>query len=188
MRPALTDKEIALFDSLVGCSRRYVEFGAGGSTCRAASTDKEWIIAVDSSTEWLSKVALHCNGKKKIKLLHADIGEVGEWGAPRDVARRNDWPRYHELPWLDREAEQGDFYFIDGRFRVACFVQALLRGACPDAVFAMHDFSCRPHYHVILRFVRQIASADELSVFIRRPDFDRASALAVLEENRYQIA
>jgi hypothetical protein len=187
MRPAMTDKEIALFDSLVSCSRRYVEFGAGGSTCHAAATAKDWIIAVDSSTEWLSKVASACNGVKA-KLLHADIGKVGEWGIPLDEDRRRDWPSYHERLWLEPEANQGDFYFIDGRFRVACFIQAIMRAVRPDAIFAMHDFACRAHYHVILPFVREIATSEELTAFVRRPGFDRRAATAVLDQHRYLCA
>jgi hypothetical protein len=185
MRPAMTDKELALFDSLVCCSRRYVEFGAGGSTCRAAATDKEWIISVDSSAEWLSKVAARCSGN--IKLLHADIGTVGDWGAPIDANRRCDWPSYHERPWLEPEAAEGDFYLIDGRFRVACLIQAVLRTMRSDAIFAIHDFFCRPHYHVIRPFVREIATCEQLSAFIRHPLIDRGAASAVLEGHRYDF-
>ena len=185
MRPAMSDKEITLFDSLVSCSRRYMEFGAGGSTCRAAATSKEWILSVDSSTEWLSKVAAQCGGN--IKLLHADIGKVGEWGVPLDADRRRDWPGYHERPWLEPEAIESDFYLIDGRFRVACFIQSVLRSARSDAVFAIHDFSVRAHYHVVLPFVREIATSEQLSAFIRRPHFDRDAASAVLEKHRYDF-
>lgn len=181
----MTDKEIVLFDSLISCSRRYVEFGTGGSTCQAAATNKEWIISVDSSAEWLSKVAAQCNGS--VKLLHADIGMVGDWGTPIDVNRRPDWPSYHERPWLEPEATDGDFYLIDGRFRVACFIQAILRSARMDAIFAIHDFSCRPHYHVILPFVREIAASGQLSAFVRRRDLDRDAASAVLEKHRYDF-
>lgn len=187
MRPAMTDREIALFDSLVSCARRYVEFGAGATTCRAASTAKEWIISVDSSAGWLSMVASRCNGVR-VKLLHVDIGQVGDWGVPIDDERRRDWPSYHERPWLEPESTQGDLYFIDGRFRVACFIQAIMRAARPDALFAMHDFAGRAHYHVILPFVREIATSDQLSAFVRRPGFDRAAALAVLQQHRYQCA
>lgn len=185
MRPAMTEREIVLFNSLVSYSRRYVEFGAGGSTCHAASTGKEWIISIDSSPDWLSKVASQCNGN--VKLLHADIGKVGDWGVPIDANRRNDWPSYHERPWLEPEAVEADFYLIDGRFRVACFVQSILRSVRPDAIFAIHDFSIRPPYHVVLPFVREIATSEQLSAFIRRPDFDRNAAAAVLDKHRYDF-
>jgi hypothetical protein len=58
---------------------------------------------VDSSTEWLSKVASYCSGVKA-KLLHADIGKVGDWGIPLEVGRRHDWPSHHERPWLEPAA------------------------------------------------------------------------------------
>ncbi|MBB5694370.1 hypothetical protein [Muricoccus pecuniae] len=68
---------------------------------------------------------------------------------------------------------------VDGRFRVACAMQVLLR-CRPDAVLVMHDFSSHREYHVVRGFARELAIAEDFSVFQRRPDFDVEKARQTL--------
>jgi hypothetical protein len=56
MLPRMSDPELILFRSFLRKSARYLEFGCGGSTVLAGADAKEWIIAVDSSREWLQRV------------------------------------------------------------------------------------------------------------------------------------
>jgi len=187
MRVDMTDGELALFAAFVSCSSRYLEFGSGGSTYLAAQSTKEWIISVESSPEWVEKVTQNCAGLNgAIKIVHADIGPVKEFGHPIDAAQKSNWPTYHEAVWNEPNADNADFCFVDGRFRVACFLQVLLRAKRPDIVIAIHDFSTRPHYHIILPFVRAIAVVERLSIFVPRPGFDRHTAEIVLNNNRFR--
>ena len=116
------------------------------------------------------------------RLVHVDIGPTKEWGYPDGEARRDDWRSYHERIWADPEASRADFYLVDGRFRVACFAQVLLHAA-PDALIAIHDFANRPDYHVVHDVAREVARTENLSVFLRRRDYDPRRALAILEEH-----
>jgi hypothetical protein len=89
--------------------------------------------------------------------------------------------------WENDAADTADLYLIDGRFRVACFLETLLH-CRPDAVILFHDFAPRPNYHIVREFAREVATAATLSVFIRKPDHSRSHLLEVLDRVRYDPA
>ncbi|MCG2643810.1 MULTISPECIES: hypothetical protein [Bradyrhizobium] len=183
MRVAMTDAERLLFTSFANCSQRYLEFGSGGSTWIAASTPKEWLITVDSSQEWLAKVSEETkDSPTQPRTQFVDIGPLGEWGAPTDVSTRDRWPQYHEAVWQIAESIVADFYFVDGRFRIACMMQCFLR-CRQDAFIAIHDFQRREYYHIVREFGREIAMTENLSVFVRSVDFDARRANDVLKKH-----
>jgi len=183
----MTPEEWRTFSGFVGCSRRYVEFGSGASTVLAAGRVKESVITFDSSRQWLDRVAAACRKNKTRltpELSFLDIGEIGEWGFPRDETACRRWPIYHSSMWDDPRNAAGDLYLIDGRFRVACFTQVLLH-ARDDALVAFHDYALRPHYHRIADIAREVLRVNDLSVFLRRRDFDRQAAVHLLEDHAY---
>lgn len=187
MHVAMTPSEKGLFESFLRCSKRYVEFGAGGSTCFAASLVSGAVTSTDSSKEWLERVRVECLAQDMPvapTLVHVDIGETGRWGYPADGAKKEHWPGYHTAIWSTPGADQADLYLVDGRFRVACFMQVALR-AQPGALVAIHDFAGRPGYHVVREVAREIATSESLSVFVRRPDFDPRRAAAILDEHAF---
>lgn len=183
----MTPDELRMFSGILSRARHYVEFGSGGSTVLAANLVQESIISFDSSREWLDRVAAAChknNTRLTPELIFLDIGEIGDWGFPKGEAAQARWPDYHSSMWSDPRHAAGDFYLIDGRFRVACCVQVLLH-ADEEALIAFHDYVSRPHYHRIAEIAREIARVDDLSIFIRRADFDRRAALNLLEDHAY---
>lgn len=181
--------EMNLFKSFLACSERYMEFGAGGSTCLAASMGKT-TIAVDSSDEWLSKVAAECACLPNLpqrRLIKADIGPTGDWGMPTDPNTRDRWPSYYQAVWAEQESTDCDLYLIDGRFRVACFMSVVLRDG-PSAIILIHDFFSRPHYHIVKEVCREIARVEELSAFQVPANIDRERAQAILDAHAYDLA
>jgi hypothetical protein len=176
MTPHMSSKELALFTSFIKHSRRYLEFGCGGSTCVAARLVKQQVVSVDSSEEWIDKTFNECNEQSgarskemNLDMVHVDIGPLKEWGWPADDQTRPNWRYYHSGVWdMDGlTAKDADLVFIDGRFRVACFMQTLLH-CRPDVPIMVHDFSNRPEYHAVLEVAFQIASAENLSVFLSK--------------------
>lgn len=185
--PAMTQKEIMLLTSFYHSARSYVEFGCGGSTFFAAKMVKEQIITVDSDYTWLSKVEVACrvaNTKLHPRACFVDIGPTKEFGYPVDEARREAWPMYHEQVWSIADASAADLYMIDGRFRLACFLQTLLH-AQPEAVILIHDYVTRPHYHFVEQFTRELCRTDELVAFQRSANFSREKATAMLLHHRF---
>lgn len=174
--------EWRMFEAFLGCARNYVEWGSGASTVLAADLVKVTVTSFDSSQAWLDRVAADCRSRgtrltPRLALL--DIGETGAWGFPVGEAARARWPDYHGGPWTDPHCAAGDFYLVDGRFRVACFIQALLH-AGNDAFIAFHDYASRPHYHAADELADEVARLDDLSIFRRRPDLDRETAARLL--------
>lgn len=175
------------FTGFVRFARRYVEFGSGASTVMAAELVKDEVRAFDSSQAWLDRVAEACGVRKtrlKPTLSYIDIGEIGDWGFPKDEAARDRWPLYHSSMWEDPSLAEADLYLIDGRFRVACFAQALIHGG--DAAFiAFHDYPSRPYYHAIATIAREVVRVDDLSIFMRPLNFERDLALRLLADHAY---
>jgi hypothetical protein len=188
MNVAMSRNERLLFESFVNCSRRYLEFGSGGSTWLAAANLKQWLITIDSSQEWLKNVEGNtAKSATKPETVFVDIGPVGMWGTPIDSASKDKWPGYHEAIWEREQSANADLYFVDGRFRVASAVQCLLHSA-PGALIAIHDFSDRPQYHIIRELAREISIVERLSIFVTPGSLDRKLANSILEEHRYNPA
>jgi hypothetical protein len=185
MTPRMTPDEIALFTALLRSADAYLEFGCGGSTALAAKMVQA-VTSVDSSAEWLLQVEAACK-PAVARLIHVDIGKTREWGFPDDPRTRDRWPDYHGKVWDHPDAAGADLYLIDGRFRVACFAQTLLR-CRPEARLVIHDYRSRPGYHVVERFARPIVEAGDLTAFQRRTDFNPAEAVTLLLKHAFDPA
>lgn len=185
---AMTERETALLDALLEASTDYLEFGAGGSTCRAFQRVKRRIICADSSAKWLADVEkatseITAGHQPKLVLSLADLGPTGDWGAPTDDESKEKWPSYSLNVWSIDGAEQSDLFLIDGRFRVACFAETFVRARIGSLVM-IHDFESRPRYHVVFDFARRVAVAEELSVFVKDERSDVLMAARVAEKYR----
>jgi hypothetical protein len=177
MQPRMSDAERDLLTAFLRRSRTYLEFGTGGSTVLAAKFVESRITSVDSSVEWLDKVRSACTEagcKAELDLVFVDIGPTRDWGYPTDSSTASRWPAYHEAVWERPHAREADFCLVDGRFRVACFLQALLH-CRPGTPIAIHDFDSRPGYHIARQLAREVAMAEDLSVFLPRADIDAAT-------------
>jgi hypothetical protein len=142
-----------------------MEFGTGGSTFVASRHVAQSIISVDSSVEWIDKVRSACSGGiVEPTLLHIDIGPTGDWGFPIDHSTQSKWARYHEAVWDLEESKEADLYMIDGRFRVACFAQAVKHGDS-KCIIGFHDFGSRKQYHCVYEIAKEIATVEDMSFF-----------------------
>ncbi len=187
MQPRMTARERDLFLAFARRSLRYLEFGTGGSTLLAVDAVQAWVISVGSSQAWLESVRVACpDAGDKLRLMHVDIGPVRDWGYPVGQEARARWPRYHGAVWDMPDSREADLCFIDGRFRVACFAQAVLQCG-PGVLIGIHDFAMRDQYRVIHEIGREIAVADELAFFLPRPG-TRDRAAEILAERQYETA
>ncbi len=185
--PTMTPNEIVVLTSFYTSSRSYVEFGCGGSTLLAANAVAEQVVTVDSDLQWLTKVETACDAagsRLHPQTCFVDIGPTRGLGYPADDSMRADWPLYYERVWSLPGAVAADLYLVDGRFRLACVLQILLR-ASPDALIMVHDYATRPHYHPAGQFARELCRVDDLVVFQRRLDYDPAKAAAVMLNHRF---
>ena len=110
----------------------------------------------------------------RIVTCRPDIGEIDAYGSPTDSHMAHLWPAYSLSIWehIDQTPE---LVLIDGRFRVSCFLQALLRLPTPTK-YVIHDMWSRSHYGVILQFASVLSRVDDLAVVQARSDVDWRSA------------
>lgn len=187
MQPRMSKAELCLFESFAKCSDNYLEFGSGGSTALAANLVRSSIISVDSSVAWQQKVLEYCKTaqtKLTPHLLYIDIGSIKDWGYPTDETNKASWINYTTQVWFNKEASGCDLYLIDGRFRVASFLQVVLH--CEEnSIVLFHDFSSRSQYHVVKEIAKEIAIAEDLSAFqISRRQF-RTRAIEILSKYEF---
>jgi hypothetical protein len=182
----MLESEQALFRCFLSCASNYLEFGSGGSTVMATSLVSHSVCSVESSIDWVAKVEAACAAADGIRpnLLHADIGPVRDLGYPANENSKERWPIYHTSIWSQPGSTEADLCFVDGRFRVACFLQALLR-CDARTIILIHDFATRPHYNIVRSFAREFARSETLSAFRRKADFDSGEAAACLERYRF---
>ena len=174
--PMMTWPEAELFERHVA-DATYFEYGAGGTTALASAVARS-VTTVDLSATWLEAVASSAPGARR---FHVDLGPLADWSYPATADRQEHWPAYAAS--LDRvAAADTDVVFVDGRFRVACALTALLR--FPKATVLVHDWM-RTGYHVLMEHAMIIEEVDTLVVLARRPDFDASAAGELLRRYAY---
>lgn len=165
----------------------YLEFGSGGSTFLALLHAQVRIVSVESDKNWIEylkgwKVIDEATKVKRLEFIWVDIGRTGEWGVPLEMEKKSLFPHYSAQVF--EKYTDFDVVFIDGRFRVACFLQTLLH--CPKHTkILIHDFNNRPFYHKILEFVDFVDTCDTLAEFKIKDNIDKQRLLALYEEYKY---
>lgn len=197
--PCLLEGERQLMNRVFasGC-RRYLEFGLGGSTLMAIRHGAETIVAVDSDPGWVASVREHPEvaplmAAGAAAVLHADIGPIGPWGAPKNRSRIDCWPNYVRLPWAEwgRRGGLPDLVYVDGRFRVACCLSVALaaaenRDTGPGPLVLLHDVrDDRPYYGEVFEFFEAVDGVNTLRVLRARSGVPASGILAKLLEHQF---
>ncbi len=184
MNIRMTKKEVDLFTTFLSPARSYFEYGMGGSTVLAARKVKGPLYAVESDEAWIAKVAESIGpSEAERKLIYADIGPTKKWGVPSSDIRKDHYPKYSGAI-VESGIDDFDLCLVDGRFRVACFLQAL-RHLRPGCIVGIHDYRSRPKYHAVEQFGRIIAETEDLSFFVHRTDLDKAALQTAIERYLY---
>jgi len=192
----MSRKEKILFKKYSARANVYLEFGAGGTTITALKQSGSKVYSVESDNNWLNALrqkhdiiaASETSGR--LKLFHADIGSVGNFGKPLVVDNEDARVRF---PHYSRrifeaypEARTADVVLVDGRFRVACCLAVLLETK-GDTIMMIHDYWNRPHYHVIKDFITVIDRGDTLMVCKKSPDAAVHAIQDEYEKHKYDF-
>ena len=158
----LFDGDDALFKEIVTQAHVYAEYGCGASTIWVASHTSARILSTDSSEIWLDKVRQSCSGRSELSLHFADVGTIGDWGRPVSYIRSENFSDYTD--WIWRQEVSPDTVLVDGRFRVCCFLTALAN-ADAGTRLVFDDYTGRPHYHFIERFLKPARTCGRQALF-----------------------
>lgn len=186
----MTQKEKELFNRIISQSKHYLEFGMGGSTFHVLKHYRTHVHAIDSSLSWIEimRQYLFIRNKEKagqISIYHVDIGKTGNWGRPVGFESRELFPKYSS--WIFDHIPENliDTVLVDGRFRVACMLQALMKyHQNPVMKYMMHDFE-RKDYQVVLAFMDIVEQADGLVLLKPKSDLDLIEVKKKYEQYKY---
>lgn len=186
LKPHMSEAELELFERSFPVGGRALEFGSGGSTPHFFAGGAASLVSVESDRAYLEHLARlpELQGKKWLP-IHASIGSTGDWGYPLDPEPHPAWLNYHQSSWALMPDRNFDFILIDGRFRVACLCQSLLRCANENPLILIHDFWPRTHYHVILDYCDVAGRADSSVLLRRKSRLDWKALALTLQEYQF---
>jgi len=184
----MTLEERALLHEWSAPCSHIVEFGCGGSTILFLEGTSAVIDSVDNNRDWVERISAEPRpaeaiGNGRLKFCLVDTGPVGKRGFPTDDTTRPLWRSYSCAVWNGLRNPAVDLVFVDGRFRVACTLMALLQ-ALPPAVIAFHDFWTRlERYADVLRFLDVSGRAGSLAILSVRQGNDRLELEQMLQHH-----
>lgn len=168
---AMPEEEAAYLHGCYDGARIILEYGSGGSTELAARMPGKLVISVESDRDWarsLRRKIADAHPVSQVIIQHVYIGETGAWGRP--VADDN-WQNFHRYPnaiWAEPFFRHPDVILIDGRFRPACLMTAMLRITRPVTVL-FDDYTDRPRYHLVEKLVRPSRLIGRMAEFQLQP-------------------
>lgn len=180
--------EIELFFKWVSSAKNgstYIEFGSGGSTDLVLRHTSHLVVSVESTPAWSLKVAqtaqkMGVDGR--LQAVVVDIGPTKQAGAPSDRRNMAKWPLYSSMVQAVPHAQ---VVFVDGRFRVACALKAILY-VVNEPIIIIHDFWNREKYHVVLEFVNVLENATTMVVTRPKGGIDRTKIVKLIEQYEYE--
>lgn len=201
----MKDDEKSLFDKYLSNCTNYFEYGGGGSTVFASSKSNiDRIYFVESNQQWVDKILSDSNCKQKgdrLQLLFHQINKnvndnilAGHLDKAENQIFKPNWERYSKAILQVNADEQRsiDFVLVDGRFRVACCLMAILYTGS-DCIIGIHDFyfsgkSCNRYatYCVVEKYLDKIEESSQLVIFKKKPNYDKEALLKDYENMKYE--
>ena len=176
------DGEGEIFVRAVRESTSYAEYGVGLSTRYVIEETTCSIRSVDTSLKWIEKVLADVEVGPRLVVEHVDLGPVEEWGRPVGYERRHLIDDYLDSPF--RSGFRPDCVLIDGRFRVAAFLSALLKSDAGTRI-VFDDYVDRRHYHVVEEILLPSESSQRQALFVVPTDFNREAAIRLRQDFRH---
>jgi hypothetical protein len=149
MKPHLDLQSLAYFERVLQSTDTYIEYGCGGSTIRAIELGVKNVIVAESDPFWANKIKALAepilNSDQSLHIELIDFGKTAAWGNPIHITEDKALA-YVESVW-DKADELGlrpTVVLIDGRFRVSCGCESILR--CSLGTLIMLDDAFRGDY------------------------------------------
>ena len=164
MVPMMSNSEVRVFDKYLEGATHYLEYGSGGSTVHACNYNNlRKIKSIESDYKFFLTMKEKCD---RSDIRYINVGKTGLCGIPIDKRDMYLWKNYSS-----NYSSEFDLVLIDGRFRVACLLDIILKSGNPIILF--HDFNNRPEYHIIKKYCEIIESVDTLVVLKINATSDR---------------
>lgn len=175
----LTQEWSLLTEALSGANA-YLEFGCGLSTEFVSKSYGCRIRSVETSADWVALVQERV--RDDVEILHIDLGAVTGWGTPATYDHREYFVRYFEAGFDG--GFDPDVILVDGRFRVACFLSALLL-AGPGTKIIFDDYPMRPHYQIVEEILEPESISSRQALFVRPNSIDSRKVRSLRDKFAY---
>ena len=153
-----------LFKNEVKKVNVYGEYGCGKSTKWVLNNTSAYVIAVDTSGEWVDAVRRdNQSNNDRLNIYHSNLGQVGEWGRPLSYEKKDDFPNYTDYIWKQNKTPK--LVLIDGRFRVCCFLTCL-KFAEEGTKIIFDDYTNRPQYNFVEKYVSRVKECGRQCLFV----------------------
>ena len=154
MEPLLTINDKQMFYKYLDNSKKYFEYGSGGSTYQASiRSNIIKIYSVESDKNWQNILQQKITSNNVIYFFNEMNIQPNTWGYPGPNSTQMQCINYSNYLRKLTETEQKsiDLILIDGRFRVACCLKCfdIMDTHC---LIVFDDFLDRPEYHVVLDY------------------------------------
>ena len=159
----LFDGDDQTFKQLAIQAKVYFEYGCGKSSIWCSFNIQGKIYSVDTSNKWVQDVKGKSCPHNTPQLSWVDCGAIGNWGTPTGYSLRENFKEYILGPFK-LTSDSPDLILIDGRFRVACFLNSLSRSK-PGARIVFDDYTERPQYHVVEEFCQKPSLCGRQAIF-----------------------
>lgn len=170
---ALFDGEGEIFRDLAAEAKVYFEYGCGKSTIWVSKHTSADIFSVDTSSKWVRQVRRSASRSNLPNIEWVNCGPVADWGMPRGYQLRSRFSSYFTSPF-DRCSVAPDLILIDGRFRVASFLTAILLSP-PGTKILFDDYMGRQQYHIVEEYCDAPSIFGRQALFLCPMDKDRAA-------------
>jgi len=161
-------KDLKVFDSLLNGGVSYLEYGSGGSTLYALDKKIPFIVSVENDLDWKQKVEKEVSSKNLEKQLFEyifiDMGEISSWGKPL-IVNIEKTKEYVEKAWTFFKNKNPSIVLIDGRFRVACFIECLAHLNNTSSTIVFDDYCNRSYYRLFEDIIKPSFIGERLALF-----------------------
>ena len=185
---ALSKREREFLISNMKKSKHYLEFGSGGSTFLALQNSDADVVSVENDGNWIKYLRkwryIKENENKRLKFCYVYTGKVVDWGHPKDIMLdRELFPNYSKKVFEEFDNNY-DLVFVDGRFRVASTLQAILN-TDQNVKIIIHDFTKRQCYQEVLKFLEIEKIVDTMALLKKKQNINKQKVIEMYEKLKY---
>lgn len=159
-----------IFDNLLKKAVVYLEYGSGGSTIHALKTKVPIVYSVENDSEWETNVKGLASrldlSKQVFEMCFTDMSPMSRWGTPL-VVNLDLSTKYVKDVWdlCTLSKRLPNVVLIDGRFRVACFIQTLIKLNNTRSTIIFDDYSARKHYKIFESIIKPSRMGSRAAIF-----------------------
>lgn len=186
LKPCMSDTEIDFFKAILLKTKKYLEYGSGGSTYLVTTIPSiETIITVEGAKKWINILIKEESIKsaldsKQLTIHYVDYNaNENNYSKPADLSKSEVFHEYSDIV-KKYPVNYFDTILIDGRFRVACICK-LWKYIGTDTRVLVHDYTNRTYYHSVEKFFKKVKEQSTLVLLQKREDCNQEELEKTIE-------